>query len=462
MKKLTWIAALLITLALIVTGCPGGGDTVEKPTGGDEAATGVYLASSEGGTGVANNTIITTSVTQLLYLYFEPTGRDFEKLVLDYTINPAGNVTVQALYGYNGAGDPCTWGTSDWNPAWFDGSGSYDIIPSIFTADWSNTGANAINKSTIHGMCINIAEDRTTFKVTGVTFVGLAAAADKTALNELITEAEALIQADYTSESWAPFASALAAAKAVATKSGATVDEVGTAGFALYEAMEELVPAQTVNKTALNNLITQASTLESSNYTSGSWSALEIALNAAKIVSEAGNAIQTQVTAATTALQTAIDGLVVRPPATGGLDDLWTYHEDPVAGVTCVLQEESQYVVFADGKITLTKNPTDGSGAYRVQFNFSPALNVSTARGVLFNGTLDGNWNITYKTQTGKTLNNWGTGAGSWGLWGGMNETSEWGNGAFWGEADQTLVSIELWSDSATGTIEITSFNFSD
>lgn len=170
MKKL-WFAALLMALALIVTGCPGEADPEEEEiTGEDLAAKNLFLTGTEGGTAVANNTITTTQANQFIYVYFDPPGEGFNKLVLDFTATPGENLTIVALYGFHNDGY-CTWGQDPWNTNWLE-SGPLEIDPAGYTSDWSSTGTGSINKATIRGFAISVANE-TTFTLTGVTFTGI-------------------------------------------------------------------------------------------------------------------------------------------------------------------------------------------------------------------------------------------------------------------------------------------------
>ena len=133
---------------------------------------------------------------------------------------------------------------------------------------------------------------------------------DKSALNELIDEAEALDEEAYTSGTWAALEEALEAAKAVAEDADALQDAVDEAADALREALDALV--ERGDKTALNELIAEAEALEEEAYTSGTWAALEEALEAAKAVAEDADALQDAVDEAADALREALDALVER------------------------------------------------------------------------------------------------------------------------------------------------------
>ena len=78
----------------------------------------------------------------------------------------------------------------------------------------------------------------------------------------------------------------------------------------LYAAAKPIEPV--VDKTMLNQLIEQASTLVEDEYTTTSWAAFAAALDQAKAVSAAEDANQEGVTAAAAALKTAMDGLAKR------------------------------------------------------------------------------------------------------------------------------------------------------
>ncbi|MBM6922072.1 FIVAR domain-containing protein, partial [Phocea massiliensis] len=88
---------------------------------------------------------------------------------------------------------------------------------------------------------------------------------DKTALNTLIAEVEALKEADYTTATWAVLIEKLNAAKAVAGEPDASQDAVDAAYDALFEAKEALVKRG--DKTALNTLIAEVEALKEADYT---------------------------------------------------------------------------------------------------------------------------------------------------------------------------------------------------
>ena len=142
-------------------------------------------------------------------------------------------------------------------------------------------------------------------------------AVDKTVLQNLIISANTLVASDYTAETWIALVSALSAAKTISEKADASQNDVDTAVTILQQAIDGLVktaPEQTVDKVALNTLITSTASLVQSEYTTESWAALATALSAANAVNNSADAKQDEVDAAVTTLQQAIDGLVKAVP----------------------------------------------------------------------------------------------------------------------------------------------------
>ena len=140
---------------------------------------------------------------------------------------------------------------------------------------------------------------------------------DKTALEALIDEAEALKEADYTADTWAAFEEALNAAQTVAADEDALQGEIDDVADALRAAMDALTANS--DKSALEELISEAENMQQDSYTADSWSKLEEALDAAKATAADKGATQAEVDAAAEALRAAIDGLEkvqVTPPET--------------------------------------------------------------------------------------------------------------------------------------------------
>ena len=134
---------------------------------------------------------------------------------------------------------------------------------------------------------------------------------DKDALNALIEACAQLQEVDYTVDSWKTFKEKLDAAKAVADKDDATQTEVNTARKDLEKAKGNLVknPAA-ADKDALNALIEACAKLQEKDYTADSWKVFKEKLDAAKVVADKDDAIQSEVDTARTDLETAKGNLV--------------------------------------------------------------------------------------------------------------------------------------------------------
>ena len=141
---------------------------------------------------------------------------------------------------------------------------------------------------------------------------------DKTALNAAIEEAKNLTEADYTAESWKPFADALKAAEDVLSKADATQDEVNAAVKALTDAKTALVKAeqpQPVDKSELQRRYNELENLPNHGYTQESWTIFTNALIHAKSVLADDNVTAGQVANALAALNNAANGLTqIAPP----------------------------------------------------------------------------------------------------------------------------------------------------
>ena len=133
--------------------------------------------------------------------------------------------------------------------------------------------------------------------------------ADKTALNIAIRDADARDTRDYTEDSVQGLPAALAAAKAVKSRSKATQEEVDAAAAALQKVLDELeyLPA---DKTELNAAVAQAEALEEFDHQPLTWQVLEAALADAKAVQADENAKRGAILDATEALNEALGGLV--------------------------------------------------------------------------------------------------------------------------------------------------------
>ncbi len=132
---------------------------------------------------------------------------------------------------------------------------------------------------------------------------------DKSALNELIVQADKKAESDYTPNTWSAFQEALAAAKTVQNNTDASASEISAAVNQLSTAMNAL--AVRADTTALAALIATAQATENNGYSTDSWNALQTAVANAQAVMNDENATQTDVQNQLTALQAALDGLMI-------------------------------------------------------------------------------------------------------------------------------------------------------
>lgn len=142
---------------------------------------------------------------------------------------------------------------------------------------------------------------------------------DKTILNQLIEQASARVEDDYTTTSWAAFATALAEAQSISAAEDANQVTVNHAADALQDAMESLVMrADNSNLVAAINSIKE---LDESRYQPDSWAALAQALAEAEKVAANRDATADEIEAAYTNLEAAYKALALRADMTA-IDDM--------------------------------------------------------------------------------------------------------------------------------------------
>lgn len=142
---------------------------------------------------------------------------------------------------------------------------------------------------------------------------------DKTILNQLIEQASARVEDDYTTTSWAAFATALAEAQSISAAEDANQVTVNHAADALQDAMESLVMrADNSNLVAAINSIKE---LDESRYQPDSWAALAQALAEAEKVAANRDATADEIEAAYTKLEAAYKALALRADMTA-IDDM--------------------------------------------------------------------------------------------------------------------------------------------
>ena len=133
---------------------------------------------------------------------------------------------------------------------------------------------------------------------------------DRTALRATIEEAEIRTEVNYTPDSWSWMQTMLYTARNVYSNTNATQSQVDSAANNLQVAINALVEVPTVDRTALRAAIEDAESRIETNYTSASWSFMQIMLNTARNVYSNANATQSQVDSAANNLQVAINALV--------------------------------------------------------------------------------------------------------------------------------------------------------
>lgn len=142
---------------------------------------------------------------------------------------------------------------------------------------------------------------------------------DKTILNQLIEQASARVEDDYTTTSWVAFATALAEAQIISAAEDANQVTVNHAADALKDAMESLVKrADNSNLVAAINSIKE---LDESRYSPDSWAALAQALAEAEKVAANRDATADEIEAAYTNLEAAYKALALRADMTA-IDDM--------------------------------------------------------------------------------------------------------------------------------------------
>ena len=149
---------------------------------------------------------------------------------------------------------------------------------------------------------------------------------EKDGLKAAIDAAKEKKEADYTPETWAPFAKALAAAEEVYANPEATEEMVQDAVNALLEASEGL-EAPKPSKDALKKAIEAAKKLEKDDYTAASWKEFSNALQKAQAVYDKADATAEEIAKAVADLETAQKNLVEKD-GWNETTDGWEYYED--------------------------------------------------------------------------------------------------------------------------------------
>lgn len=214
------------------------------------------------------------------------------------------------------------------------------LVGSIAADDDASAGAITLQLIPASLEFLNGADGTVDLPADGVRLIsGLANTGDgetqngvnKTDLNSMIAAYDKLRKADYTRESWAPFAKALEAAKAVAADENATQADVDAALTALSEAYGALCPAgdtETSKETtkdgirkALKDLLKELDSLVSSDYTDESWNELYALMEQAREMLKNGDASEEELKELLVQLRETRNTLEEKDAETGGTAD---------------------------------------------------------------------------------------------------------------------------------------------
>lgn len=131
---------------------------------------------------------------------------------------------------------------------------------------------------------------------------------DKTALGEALEKAKALVESDYTDDSWSAFKLVLDTAQKTYDNSFVNKEDVDDQIQKLEAGIKALV-VKPAKKDELNAEKDKASKLDKSDYTEESWKAVEDALAEIEALEKEDNVLQSKVDAAQEKLAAAIEGL---------------------------------------------------------------------------------------------------------------------------------------------------------
>jgi len=143
-----------------------------------------------------------------------------------------------------------------------------------------------------------------------INYIKVWESTSKVALKNKVAEAETLVQANYTGDSWAVLQAALTAANTALNNADTIQSEADAAEKALEDAMAALV--QRADKTELQQAVNAAEALIRADYTGDSWAVLEAALAEASAVMADDDAVQATVDSAADTLLAAIRALEER------------------------------------------------------------------------------------------------------------------------------------------------------
>lgn len=136
---------------------------------------------------------------------------------------------------------------------------------------------------------------------------------DKTALKDLINQAEQQKQGDASDIVYEVLTRAIDSAEAVNMNMNVDQKAVDATVIALQSAIDVMPKATAADKEKLAEKITEAEAIESTQYTEDTYNALEEAIKAAKDIYDSANATQEQVDERVIKLESALTNLVERP-----------------------------------------------------------------------------------------------------------------------------------------------------
>ncbi|MBU5352306.1 glycosyl hydrolase 53 family protein [Paenibacillus barcinonensis] len=135
---------------------------------------------------------------------------------------------------------------------------------------------------------------------------------DRQQLAAALTRAKALVESDFTPETWGSLAPAIDVAEGTYAKaytSGGVSQEETNAATASLESVMLQLGVKTPDRKALNDKIAEAETIQQNNWSAATWAVFSKALEHAKSVLNNERATQTDVNQATERLEAAIVGL---------------------------------------------------------------------------------------------------------------------------------------------------------
>ena len=243
----------------------------------------------------------------------------------DYELPSAPVVVVnksdlQALYNLNKDKTKGNYTDASWNIFQTALSGANSILAKTSATQTEVDAAKSTLQSAISGLAENAP-----------------VVASKTELEGLYNLNKDKTKGNYTDASWNVFETALSNANSIIANTDATQAEVDAAKTNLQSAINGLVENTPVvaSKTELEALYNLNKDKTKGNYTDASWNIFQTALSGANSILAKTGAIQAEVDAAKSTLQTAINGLAENAPVVASkteLEALYNLNKDKTKG----------------------------------------------------------------------------------------------------------------------------------